>query len=421
MSRSRVVQLLRADLPRIVGVGLVMQALTLLSGPLLARMLGPTGRGEVATALSVALVCSMLASVSLDRGISRFVARSGAPARDVLRPFLRGWLVWRLVPSTVAGVGTAIALHDSPQMLSLAASAFVITLLGTLVSLARSMVLGEQNIKRVNIADATQMLTYVASVAALFVIDRDSTAPIVLICLNLGQLASLIVAVTGLAPSRGLPADPGARREVHQFARRAYFGSIGTLDRLGLDMLLIGQLLGAATLGLYAVASSIAGLPAVVIGVLANPLLSKMAGCDPAAAARLLRRWTMVAMAISVGMVLALEVVLEPVIRTFFGHDFAPGVGSARLLLVANTAFALRQLFAAAAQAQGRESVASTVTLVGSAALLGALVLGAHLGGLVGAAWGITAAATASCVALAAVVSWTGRGVDAHPNPVTVD
>jgi O-antigen/teichoic acid export membrane protein len=421
MSRARVVQLLRADLPRIVGVGLFMQALTLLSGPLLARMLGPTGRGEVATALSVALICSMLASVSLDRGISRFVARSGGPARDVLRPFLRGWLLWRLVPSTVACVGAAIALRNSPNMLELALSAFVITLLGTLLSLARSMVLGEQNINRVNAADAIQMITYVSCVAALFVIDRDSSAPIVLICLNLGQLASLIVAVTGLAPSRGVPAEPDTRQQVHRFARRAYFGSIGTLDRLGLDMLIIGQMLGAAALGLYAVASSIAALPAAIIGVLANPLLSKMAGRPPEEAARLLRRWVLVALAISGSAMLVLELVIDPLIPVFFGQDFAPGIASARVLLVANTAFALRQLFASAAQAQGRESAASLVTLIGSGALLAALVLGAHLGGLLGASWGIGIAATASCVALASVVSWTGRGVEAHPNPVPVD
>jgi O-antigen/teichoic acid export membrane protein len=208
---------------------------------------------------------------------------------------------------------------------------------------------------------------------------------------------------------------------VHRFARRAYFGSIGTLDRLGLDMLIIGQMLGAAALGLYAVASSIAALPAAIIGVLANPLLSKMAGRPPEEAARLLRRWVLVALAISGSAMLVLELVIDPLIPVFFGQDFAPGIASARVLLVANTAFALRQLFASAAQAQGRESAASLVTLIGSGALLAALVLGAHLGGLLGASWGIGIAATASCVALASVVSWTGRGVEAHPNPVPVD
>src|SRR3954463_4009844 len=60
------------------------QALNIVSGPLVARMLQPRGRGEYATASSAVLLIGILAAGGLPVAVVRAVSSSGAPARDVL-------------------------------------------------------------------------------------------------------------------------------------------------------------------------------------------------------------------------------------------------------------------------------------------------------------------------------------------------
>lgn len=397
---------MRSHLVGLVAVGIIGQALNVVSGPLVARMLGPSGRGEVATILAIALVSNQLGMTSLGRGIARVVSMHDGTARDVVGSFLGGWIVRAAVFGALAAGVTVWALRGSPGLAVLALEAFAITLLGGVVTVVRSMILGEDRISSVNRADLAFSITYVVGIASLFVVARHSSPTVVLTSYLAGQLVWLALLTLFLAPGTGAAPEPARRTEVHQFERSAYFSSIGTLDRLGVDTLLISQILGTTAVGLYAVAASIGTLPAVMVGLLAGALLPKMSARDAGAAAALMRRWLLAAALLCTPVVIVLWLLAEPALRIFFGAEFVAAAATTQLLLVANTAFALRLMLTSAAQAQGRAGRASLVSLTSSVGLLGALVVGARIGGLEGAATAILVASVLSCVAVGSLVSW---------------
>lgn len=406
---------MRSHLVGLVAVGVIGQALNVVSGPLVARMLGPSGRGQVATILAIALVVNQFGMTSLGRGVSRVVSMHHEPARDVVGAFLPRWIVRAVALGAVAAGVTAVALRGSSGTAVLALECAVVTFLGGVVTLVRSMILGEDRIGSVNRADLTFSTTYVVGVASLFVADRHSVPAVVLLPFIAGQLAWLTLLTRFLAPGTGAVPEPSRRVEVHRFERSAYFSSIGTLDRLGVDTLLISQILGTGAVGLYAVAASIGTLPAVMIGMLSSALLPKMTARDSRDAAALMRRWLLAAALLCTPVVVVIWVLAGPALRIFFGAEFVGATLCTQLLLVANTAFGLRLMLTSAAQAQGRAGRASWISLLGAIGLLAALAVGATIGGLNGAAAAILAASVVSCVAVASVVSWRGSpaGLDA--------
>lgn len=406
-----IIRTVRSDIGRLLGTGMAGQALLVVSGPLVARMLGPTGRGQAALILAVATVCNFLSIASLIGGISRTVARRDGPARDVVGPFLPQWLLRCLGSAVVAAVVVAVMLRSATGLTGMVAVAALITLTGGTNALVRAMLLGEGNIRRVTTADVSLVGSYVLAVVVLFVAHRQSPVGVVMLAYLCGQLVSLALVASALRRPTGAPADPAARTEAHRYARRAYFGSIANIDRVGLDSVLIGHLLGATLLGLFAVANAFATVPAMIVGPLAAALLPRMAARPPAEATALMRRWVLVAAGLCLAATVVLWAGMGQLILLFFGTAFEHATWTGRFLLVANSAFALRVLLISAAGAQEREKTASRVSLVASVLALAGLALGAQVDGLVGATVGMTVAAVAGLAVMASVVSWTGRGV----------
>src|SRR3954453_19047186 len=87
-------QWIRSDFGRIVGVGILFQALTVVSGPLVARMLGPHGRGALTMVMVIATLFGQLAVSSLSRGVAHSVAQAHGPAREVLGANIQLWFGW---------------------------------------------------------------------------------------------------------------------------------------------------------------------------------------------------------------------------------------------------------------------------------------------------------------------------------------
>lgn len=399
-------RLLRTDLLSLLATGVVQQALTFLSGPLVARLLGPSGRGEVVVVLACSLLATVLTTASLGLGISQTVARSGVPAWEAVGRHVPRWLAWCTVPGLLTAAGIVFFLGWSTETALLAAVGFTMATLGGFIQVFRAMAMGQQLIRKVNVADIVLVSGYVFGVVTLFLVLRNSDPVPVLSMQIIGQSLSLVMLLRALGRPRRGSASPAA--DVHRFARATYFSGFGSLDRLGVDQLLLGHLLGTAALGLYAVGSSIAAMPAILLGTINQALLPKMAGRTPVEGARLLRRYMLVAIVICTGLGLLLEIILPPMIRILFGADFVPATNATRILIVANALFGIRLLLISACQAQGRAGRASGTVMAGTLVLIASITIGAQVGGLVGATVGVLIAAVITILPLVAMISWTG-------------
>jgi O-antigen/teichoic acid export membrane protein len=175
----------------VVATGIATQAVTALSGPFQARMLGPHGRGQMVLVLLLALMCSQLGVGGLPAAIGHEVGRSGRPARDVVHSQLPRWMMLSPIPGLVAAAAVALLLHggtsDWPVF---AAMGFALTTAYIWQIVLYAMVQGERNVTRVNIFHMAGLTLYTACVLGIYVFGRTDH-PLILIalltvCITLG-------------------------------------------------------------------------------------------------------------------------------------------------------------------------------------------------------------------------------------------
>jgi O-antigen/teichoic acid export membrane protein len=403
----------RLELISVAGAGVLIQVLNLVSGPLVARLLGPHERGVMVLVMVLTLQCSLVGVLGLPAAIAHRVGAARAAALDVVGHLVHVWFLWAVVPA-LASVGlTLLLLRGAQPSWGLLVGAFVVTLQAVWLALVGGMLQGEGNVRHVNAIRLVGLVAYVVGVAVVFVLRDSATAVLVLLVYALAQAIGLVSGWRRLQPRTGDLALRAPRAEVHDFAKRSFVSSMSVLDSLGLDMVLVGLLLGATSLGLYQVALSATNLPVIVLTGVASLLLPRMAALRPDAATLLMRRWLLGGAGLAVLMVVGLELIIGPAIRIAFGTEFVPATWTARIFILAWALMAMRRLLAAAAQAQNKAGRGSLVELAGTAVLLVGVVTGLELHGIEGAACGVLAAGVVSCALLAGLVSWRAHGEDA--------
>ena len=394
-----------------MGVGVVAQLLTVISGPLVARMLGPDGRGALMLVMVVATMFARFGVASLSRAISHAVAQTNASARDVLGPSLGLWLAWSMVPAVLAGTATAAIRPETEFVWVSVLEAGVIALLGCWLAILAGMLQGEGAVPWINLNRLLFASTYVLAVTAIWFVHRTDLAVVILGTNILAQLVVLRVSWRGLQPATGDCSVRARRSDIHRFARRTLVVSIGVADGL-VDQLLVGLAASSVALGLYAVASSVTTLPGMVLGGITATLLPRMAAHSPVPAAAIMRRWLAGALGVSLLIVVAMQVVIAPALRILFGDEFVPAITCARILIVAQAVLAMRLVLSAAVQAQGRGARTSIIELIAVGVMLAGVPVGVLLYGIEGAATAVLLAGLIACGLLAASISWQGKGIE---------
>jgi len=405
----------------IAAAGFGVQLLTVLSGPLVARMLGPEGRGLMGLLIAIALLCSLVGVGGLPAAIAHAVAVAGAPARDVVRGNLRFWAALLLVPSVVASGIAGVLVRDEPDAWLLAALCGVLCYLLALNFLFAAMLQGEGNVRRINLQRVVGMASYVAVIAVMFMVWPTDRAGYVVGVYALSLVGGVIMCLAFLRPSTHDPSVIARRADVHAFARRGWISGLNALDGLGVDQLLVGLVLGQTALGLYAVAVSITSFPSLVLTGVAAVLLPRMAAAGARGSVGVMRSWLAAAAVLNVTMIIGIEIVVAPALRIFFGEDFVPATAVARVLAIAWGFLAMRRLLTAAAQAQGKVAKASLAEAAVTVLFVVSAVVLMHVWDLEGAAAAMLLAGVVFCVWVGSALSWrrpAGEHVDVELSDV---
>lgn len=385
--------------------GLLCQLMLLVSGPVVARMLGPEGRGTLGLVILVTTIIGLLVTGGLPAAVAKATAEGSLPGRDAIRPIARMLIVLAVLGGCLATVTTAILTRNLADTAWLAVGAGVIC--ATLVAdLAISAMLqGEGNTWAVNIHRLVAVGIYVAMAAILFIfwpVDRPMVLVAVYIC---GGLTAVILAAVLLRRPTRAEAQTD-RTGLLSFARKSWLAGSYVLDSFGIDQLLVALILGATALGHYVVASSIVNLALLVVGGLGQFLLPRMVAQSPESAILTMRRWLAGSVALAVLLTCALELVIGPAIRIFFGAEFIPSIIIARILAVAWALLAVRRVLAAAAQAQGQAGAASMIEVISVLGLLVGFLASVPSHGATAAAWCLVSASAANCIGTALVLRW---------------
>lgn len=387
----------------IVGATFGVQFLILASGVISARVLGVEGRGVVALAMALATFAAQLSfGGSLPPAVTKLLAERRVGARDGFGAVARrrGWLL--VLPALVAGALVPVLHHsaDVEEQVVTALVVLVITLQTILFLVLAGGLQGEGRLVRMAWVALAPQAAFVVAVSVALVADWSWGATAVLLAYVASNALGLVLSWFALLRREG--GEPIEEAALWTETRRNYVSGVRPLDGLGIERLLVGGMLGTSALGLFAAGAAVSNLCRLVSTAISVVVLPQVAQHhdDPAEQRAVVRRWTGTTFVLVALIVGGLEVVAEPVIRLAFGEEFVGAVACARWLILADGLLAIRRVFIAVLQGQGRGGVASWVEL----ALLPVLVAGIVAASLDDSltAVGITLAAVGglSCLAL---------------------
>ncbi|MEJ7635433.1 oligosaccharide flippase family protein [Aeromicrobium sp.] len=393
----------------IVGVTFGLQFLTLITGVIIARLLGVEGRGIIALVLALGMFASQLTfGASLPNALAKALAERQIAARDGFGRIARRRGVLLVLPCLTAAAFMLFLQRSGagPQKYLLAAAVFVMALQTMLFRILAGGLQGEGRLVRMALAGlAPQLLfTVVLTTAALQRWDWQAL-DVLLAYFVTGTLGLAFAFSSLLRPSRRAE-DQLDETPLWAESRRMYVSSVRPLDGLALDRIAVGGLLGTAPLGLYTAALAVSNLCSLVSNAVAVIVLPRVAmhGADRTAQRAVIRRWVSLSAGLIVLLVVVLQILVDPIIRTAFGEEFAGGIECARWLIVADGLMALRKVLIAVLQGEGRGGTASWIELTLLPMMMAGIAVAAAQESLPGIGMSLAAVGALSCLSLGWVV-----------------
>jgi O-antigen/teichoic acid export membrane protein len=291
----------------------------------IARTLGPTGRGQYAFAVAVATTLTALAHASVEQAqiylvsIGTTVRRLAANGVALGAGLGAAAVVLLLALSTVTGYPSQHPFSDVALLLALATvpvSVVVLYANGLLVLQGRTDLLNRTGL----LAGITQCALLVGLAAA----DRLTVVTVLAVWL-LNAAAPLIISLSHLRPAvRDLSWDL-ARREL-SLGLRYHAGLSSLYLLLRVDVLLLAALRSDADVGLYALAVSLVELTNIATDAVATVVMKRQVTISLEDAAVLTARVIGVTVVLATVAVLGLVVSAGFVVPLVYGEEFAGAV-----------------------------------------------------------------------------------------------
>lgn len=404
-----------------LGTQVCIQSIGLVTGILVARFLGPEGRGELAAVIVWVSLIAYLGNLGLPAACTYAAARD--PGR--VRAFIGNGFIAMLMQWPLLVVAGLLVLHqalsgqtDLTQRLAVAYLCVYIPL-NLLALYANATQQGLGHYAGFNAVRLCVPLSYLAGLGALVWLDRFTVAGV--LAANLfSNFATLLLALGLLLPyARATTGrrwiDLPALKQDLRYGLSAHLGMLQPFTGLQLDVLMLTLLLPAHDLGLYMAALAGAGLiraQGVALGMIAMPEVARLSGHRDQL--RIIARFAGYTALLGGATTFVLVCWAQPLVAVVYGSAFEGAVGALQLLALGALAASLNRVLADGLRGMGRPLGSTVAELASLAVGVPAILVLAPSGGAQGAA---LAAALASVAALA-VTLWLllrPRAVDAAP------
>jgi len=375
------------DVAQTVGANAAVMGFTAVGSVLAARLLGPSGRGQLAAAVA----WTALAVALGDLGISQACAYYGA--REQMRP--------GAVAGTSLTLGTGIAALLTLCILPLRsrlfggafagpAAFYLATVPLSVISIYLGSILqGMNQLAAFNTIRILQGASYAVALALASLRGWSNIGTVVktmVVCQAAAMVVSLVIA------SRSLPLGQWrlrgtTARQLLAYGSRSYIGNLFWLTNGRLDQALLSLFAPMRELGLYAVAVSYAGVLFGLSGALASVIFPRVA---LAASAEDERRELRGILPVFCAIVLplgALMAVAAPwAMSAVFGAEYRAGALPARILLLGGAILGLNYVISNALRASGRPGAPAIGEAAGVILTISVLPLALQKWGISGAA-----------------------------------
>jgi len=366
---------------------------TVVTGPLLARALGPEGRGTAAALLAPLSLSGILFTLGVPEALTYFVASGKLTGKSALKIAAAAGVICAIAGCvTLFFIAPYLFRRQTGSILEF--DLLLLSLPVTLLFAAfRGIAQGRQLFRIINRERVVSAVLRLALILGLVSIHALTPVVAVWVTVLTGVLGSLF-----LLPAlrdRSAAISRLDLRAFSNYAGSAALANFGGLLVIRLDQVLMVSLTSRAELAYYAVAASLAELPLAVVSACRDLAFSVAAERDDPLVIARFCRLTLAAMSTTC---VAAGLVTPFLLPLLFGKNFTPATGMAEILLIATVARAVTAVIGAGLMTAGQTWIRSSIQLGGAAftALL-VFALVPRWGG-----WGAAVATALTYAALAA-------------------
>lgn len=388
----------------------LLAAVILATDVVLARTLGPDGKGR----FTLVVVLAQLGAIAVSLGLDRAIGYTSAQGRGVARSALGNGVVWTLAVGIAAGavlllVAAAVGIPSLglPEVI-FAAIALPLELGFSFWLLA---LLGRQQVVGYNAARLLRRAMLLGGLVLLAAVGLNVRAALALNALGLVTaiaLATIYLARAGATPGRP---DRTLLGQQLRYGVRSWPGELADRFQFRLDAFVVNAVTGVVATGVYSVAASGAEALWYIPAALGAVLFGRAAAAGHAAAP-LTSRLTRATLALGLALAIPAAFLAPFLIEALYGPAFGPAVRALQLLLPGVVAYGVAAILSQYLLATGAPGRSTFARLAGLAVNVAANLVLVPLAGIDGAA----IASSISYTVTAAVMLWlylgaTGRGL----------
>src|SRR5829696_8865912 len=291
----------------------------LVTGIIVARALGPAGRGEIAAILLVAQLCVWFFSGGATEAVAYRLARKPEDGPKLLGTWLAIGIPLALLAIVIGEVALPILFSaQTGETIDLARIYLAIVLVMMLQTVQWGMLLGAHDFTFYNATRLLQPALVAVGYVACLALDAF-TVKAALVVNGVAVGAAFILAGMRLLRREklGRP-DRAVVRETLSFGLKAHMGSVAGLVNARLDLLIVPAFLGAASVGLYSVATNVTSIIITLTATIATivmPVAARRQNQSP----RTVIRTFQVVIVIGVAIALPLAAIAEFALGIVYG------------------------------------------------------------------------------------------------------
>jgi O-antigen/teichoic acid export membrane protein len=307
--------------------------MNLVTGIVIARTLGPSGRGEIAAILMLAQLGTWIFSGGATDAIAFRLAQHPADGARLLGTWLAFGIPLSLLAIAAAEIALPILFSAQTQnTIDLGRVYLAIVLVMMLQAVQYGMLLGSHDFLTYNVVRFIQPALIAAVYIGLLIVGGLSVE--VALAVNAAATCTaFVIAAVRLVRRQGIGRPSRSLlRGTLSYGLRAHIGTLAGLVNARLDLLIIPAFLGAASVGLYSVAANVASIvitPTVTIATILMPIAARRSGGSSRSVVRTLQAVLMIGVAIAVPLAVLANVVLNLV----YGAEFEGAATALRILL----------------------------------------------------------------------------------------
>jgi enterobacterial common antigen flippase len=402
---------LKRDAALAVGTGFAIQAVLILTGTLVARMLGPDGRGYLAALILWPWVITLFGNLGIPSALTYTIARDSSASRTLARWGLGFALPQALLLSALQALWLLLILHGDPPEVR-AAGWLTLGLVPALLAQQYGLGLLQGHL-RLRLFNALRVLPwslYAVGVAVLFAVGEDAIRPIIAALLAAFLISGSACLVSGLRFSRGEGTPSVDRRFLVSFGLRGLFSSFAAVTVFRPDQVVLALFLSPAALGLYVVGLAFTNMPYFVaksVGLITFPWVASRS--ETADARRTMWSLLWLTTGIAVVIVAVLSATAHWLVPFFFGGEFSEAITVTYIVLPGMIFLSARRVLSEGLKGRGYPLAGTLGEILSLAWVAVALAVFVPIWGIYGAAVALSSSYVVSLLMLLALASRLGE------------